>query len=88
MFNVSVCSECVVEQVRERSSIRKVTVNASGAEEKVSSKLSMWQTCTVLVTVHQLVSAAAAQPQEKFHLLFHCLHLRVLSAAKLNRYMV
>ena len=34
-------SECVVERVL-RASGRKVTVNVSGAEEKVSSKLSVW----------------------------------------------
>lgn len=34
-------SDCLVEQVQASS--RKVTVNASRAEEKVSSKLSVWR---------------------------------------------
>ena len=33
---------CGVERV-ERASGRKVTVNVSGAEEKLSGKLSVWQ---------------------------------------------
>lgn len=47
---------------------RKVTVNVSGEEEKVSNKLSIWQ--SVICMVYSMADVAAFQDQERSHLLF------------------
>lgn len=52
---------------------KKVTVNVSGAEEKVSSTVNLAVNEEYRFTVCQLIKAATSQDQEKSHLLFpHC----------------